>query len=361
MLFTHDIRRNYAYDLIILEKFLGRQVRMKECSRTLNYSMSKIERPIKLQPARVGRRRATALRDASSRVNRRNDENKPPIRKLVSTALKTSSQMERLGSLHDPQDAYDYDLEIYKATRQDEMNDLPLTNYWPYQEVTPSMRFTLIDWLSQIHLKLKMHTETLFLTVSLIDRYLSKNMIPSDCFQLLGCTALFVAMKIEESTVIPISDLVYYSGECFTAEKMKQMEVELICCLNFCLHVPTPTTFLVRFIGYSEADVLTSFLAYYLDEVVLLLPQFIGVKPSLIAASVLCLSRCLLSVFPFWDNALQLYTTYSIEDIEPIVQSLFIELKMNQQLVDSTIKKKFSSPEVEAISSISLPDELVLK
>lgn len=37
------------------------------------------------------------------------------------------------------------------------------------------MRAILIDWLVDVHLKYRMIPETLFITVSLIDKYLEKN------------------------------------------------------------------------------------------------------------------------------------------------------------------------------------------
>lgn len=39
------------------------------------------------------------------------------------------------------------------------------------------MRAILIDWLVDVHLKFKLVDETLFMTVNLIDRYLSVNQI----------------------------------------------------------------------------------------------------------------------------------------------------------------------------------------
>jgi hypothetical protein len=39
------------------------------------------------------------------------------------------------------------------------------------------MRAILIDWLVEVHLKFKLLPETLYLTVNLIDRYLSMTQI----------------------------------------------------------------------------------------------------------------------------------------------------------------------------------------
>ena len=50
----------------------------------------------------------------------------------------------------------------------------PMTNYMDYQkDINPSMREILTDWLIEVHLKFKLLPETLYLTVNLIDRFLS--------------------------------------------------------------------------------------------------------------------------------------------------------------------------------------------
>jgi hypothetical protein len=44
-------------------------------------------------------------------------------------------------------------------------------------KIDETIRSTLVDWLIQIHYNFKLLPETLFLTVNIIDRYLSKNQI----------------------------------------------------------------------------------------------------------------------------------------------------------------------------------------
>lgn len=40
-------------------------------------------------------------------------------------------------------------------------------------DINESMRAILVDWMVEVHLKFKLLSETLFLTVNIIDRYLS--------------------------------------------------------------------------------------------------------------------------------------------------------------------------------------------
>ena len=54
------------------------------------------------------------------------------------------------------------------------------------------MRSVLVDWLVDVHLKAKLHTETLFLAVNILDRYLSETEVSRENLQLTGICALQV-------------------------------------------------------------------------------------------------------------------------------------------------------------------------
>lgn len=58
------------------------------------------------------------------------------------------------------------------------------------------MRSVLVDWLVDVHLKAKLHTETLFLAVNILDRYLCKAEVTREDLQLSGICALLVRTVI---------------------------------------------------------------------------------------------------------------------------------------------------------------------
>lgn len=69
-------------------------------------------------------------------------------------------------------------------------------NYIKQQsDVNEKMRGILIDWLTEVHLKFKLLPETLYLTVSTIDRYLSLSDVHRSKLQLVGVTAMLIACK----------------------------------------------------------------------------------------------------------------------------------------------------------------------
>ena len=65
------------------------------------------------------------------------------------------------------------------------------------------MRAVLIDWLIDVHFRLKMFPQTLFIIVALIDGYLSKKQVKKHELQLVGAATLFTAAKYEETYRVP--------------------------------------------------------------------------------------------------------------------------------------------------------------
>ena len=90
--------------------------------------------------------------------------------------------------------------EIYKYLKSIENSDLPKENYMNsvQDDINEKMRKILLDWLIDVHAKFNLLTETLFLTINIIDRFLSKKSINRKYFQLLGVTALVIACKQNE-------------------------------------------------------------------------------------------------------------------------------------------------------------------
>lgn len=66
------------------------------------------------------------------------------------------------------------------------------------EKVDLKMRVILVDWLVQVHTEFNLLPQTLFMTINLVDRFICRQKIEMNQFQLLGVTALFMASKYEE-------------------------------------------------------------------------------------------------------------------------------------------------------------------
>ena len=65
-------------------------------------------------------------------------------------------------------------------------------NYLDRQsDLNEKMRSILVDWLVEVDLKFKLRPETLFMTVNLIDRFLSREFVDRSKIQLVGISAIF--------------------------------------------------------------------------------------------------------------------------------------------------------------------------
>lgn len=71
----------------------------------------------------------------------------------------------------------------------------PLANYIEtvQKDVTANMRGILVDWLVEVAEEYKLVSDTLFLTISYIDRFLSFNSINRQKLQLLGVSSMLIA------------------------------------------------------------------------------------------------------------------------------------------------------------------------
>lgn len=61
------------------------------------------------------------------------------------------------------------------------------------KDVTANMRGVLVDWLIEVAEEYKLVSDTLFLTISYIDRYLSSNVLNRQRLQLLGVSSMLIA------------------------------------------------------------------------------------------------------------------------------------------------------------------------
>ena len=117
-------------------------------------------------------------------------------------------------------------------------------NYLEYQpEINEKMRAILIDWLIDVNNRFHYKEETLYTTIYIMDRYLSKKVIKRKRFQLLGITSLFIASKLNEIYFRRISDYAFISDNTYTQDEIKIMEEDISKALNFDFLFPSPLSF----------------------------------------------------------------------------------------------------------------------
>ena len=105
----------------------------------------------------------------------------------------------------------------------------PCLNYMEavQQDVNAHMRGILVDWLVEVAQEYKLVSETLFLAVNYIDRFLSCEVAPRRKLQLVGITCMLVAAKYEEIYAPQIEDFCYITDNTYTRDEVLAMEQQV--------------------------------------------------------------------------------------------------------------------------------------
>ncbi|EOA30631.1 hypothetical protein CARUB_v10013768mg [Capsella rubella] len=212
--------------------------------------------------------------------------------------------------------AVEYVQDLYAFYRKMESFSCVPVDYMMHQiDLNDKMRAILIDWLIEVHDKFDLMNETLFLTVNLIDRFLSKQAVMRKKLQLVGLVALLLACKYEEVSVPVVDDLVLISDKAYTREDVLDMEKTMLTTFQFNISLPTQYPFLKRFLKAAQADKKCEVLASFLIELALVDYEMLQFPPSLLAATSVYTAQCTLDGFRQWNSTCEFYCHYSEDQL----------------------------------------------
>jgi hypothetical protein len=95
-------------------------------------------------------------------------------------------------------------------------------------EVKDTSRAFLVEWIIDVHRKFRLMPETLYVTVFLIDQYLSLQQINKSQLHILGVTSLLIATKYEEIYPPELKDLLQVSENKFSRAEVLKMELDML-------------------------------------------------------------------------------------------------------------------------------------
>lgn len=231
---------------------------------------------------------------------------------------------------------------IFDYMRELEIRYKPNPNYIHYQkELRWSYRRILLDWIVEVHNRFQLLPETLYLTVNIIDRFLSKKSIVLSKFQLVGAAALFIAAKYEEINCPSLKDILYMLNNANTKEEIIEAERYIIDSLEFEIGWPGPMSFLRRISKADDYDYEIRTLAKYLLESTIMDSRLISIVPSWLAASSYFLSKVILGNNS-WSLKHVYYSGYTQEQIIPLA-TVILENCREAVHCHKAILKKYSS------------------
>ena len=250
----------------------------------------------------------------------------------------------------------------YNLLLEEERGIKPMPDYTymnRQKEINENMRSILVDWIIDVHFKFGFTDETLFMTISIIDRFLSISQITRTNFQLLGITALMIACKHEEIDLPKIDDFIYITDNAYVKNEVIKMEEEVLSKLNFSFLYPSPIKFFEYLSLHFNFKKKHHMMGKYLMESFLLDVKNAKYKPSIIS------SACTYIVMKFFkmQNYQESYNKkfyvldetfekYSEQNIKECAKDIC-------QFIDNISKtkyhaclKKYSKPEQEKVSTL---------
>ncbi|KAJ0252362.1 Cyclin-B1-1 [Hirschfeldia incana] len=252
--------------------------------------------------------------------------------------------------------AVEYVEDIYRFYKSVESEWRP-TDYMRSQpEINEKMRFILVEWLVDVCVRFELNPETFYLTVNIMDRFLSAKPVPRKELQLVGLSALLMSSKYEEIWPPQVGDLVDIADHAYSAKQVLVMEKTILSALEWYLTVPTHYVFLARFIKASIADQRMENMVHYLAELgVMHYDTTIMFSPSMVAAAAIYAARSALHLVPTWTDTLKHHTGYSETQLMDCAKLLAFQQQQQEGSEGSkkgALRKKYSKEERFAVAMI---------
>jgi len=232
----------------------------------------------------------------------------------------------------DPQRANEYADDIFDLLLTKESHFLLEPDYMEVQaDINAHLRARLIDWLVSVHSWCRLRPKTLFLTVNIIDRYLSAQEVTWERLQLIGIVAVFIAAKCEEVMPPPKArdlacDLAYMTCHAYSKTEIVTMELNVLVTLKFEIAAPTPVDFLARLQRANGCDVGQRLLVHYILELSLLDVRNVRFPPSLLVSAALLVINESLGRRPTWPAAMAHLSCYSESSLQACAAGLRVRL-----------------------------------
>ena len=255
-----------------------------------------------------------------------------------------------------PQIPYEYLNDIYHSLIEEEKN-IPITNsdYIEFQtDINEKMRGILIDWLIEVHNKFGLKEETIFLTVYLIDQYLSKEFTPRSRLQLLGVASLMIACKQEEILVPCVSDLVFVTDNAYTKTEVLEMEKLILKSLDFNIVSPSSLRFFeIISHSFKFSDQMIAFGKYIL-VLMSLNYKMLRYIPSVRA----CTTAYIVMKYYKYTNYTELYERWNLNSDNVVLKECAREtchmMDNLGKLYSKGVNKMFASDKYYGVSNLKL-------
>lgn len=284
-------------------------------------------------------RKSEPLKNVTNKIRKRAEKTAIPLTRMEEVVYK----QQRIGEASQivMVDRYSDDIfEYFSAI------DRPFT--YINDGVSWKMRSLLVDWIIDIHDKLGLCHDTLFLAINLVDRFLCMRSIPGSKLQLVGVSALMIACKYEEVVCPALQTFVLLTEKTLTGEDVRKAEKYMLHTLNYDIKYVSPLNFLRKCSKANNYEISSRVVGKYLLELMTLYEEFLGFKGSIRATAAMYLSRKMTSQDQC-KNLFAMYSGHSKEDIKECFNALVSVISQDIQF--ENIQTKYNSPKFFHVSS----------
>ncbi|KAL9647060.1 hypothetical protein ABK040_016534 [Willaertia magna] len=263
----------------------------------------------------------------STSMNSSNNNSNVKVNVIPSSPIMASPGIDKKDT-NDPQSCVPYVKDIIAHYKSIELKYLPEQNYLNYHKfIRNDDRRNMINLLIQIHHRGRFQNESLYLTVNIMDRFLSVHKdVSVGKLCLVAIASLFIATKYEDLRYLSAKDALKVCGDKYTKDELLRMERLILQSLDFNLTIASIHAFLRRYLKCGQCDSYQINIAMYLAEISLLELSMLKYTPSEVACACVYLSKLFFKADK-WSTVLQYYSGKTQEEIMPCVKELYSILK----------------------------------
>ena len=366
-----DVKKNDNNKIIIDKK----ENKENKTVENLEKKESKLKKEIKSKKDKKEKKDSLKRSQNKENINNQNNENKENTiknKKIKEEKIKAEIDNDEdeikikyfdTSKINNVQIPKEYlNIIYYNLLKEEEkeIKPMPDHNYMSRQnEINEKMRSILVDWIIEVHFKFGFTDETLFMTVSIIDRYLSIAQISRTNFQLLGITALMIACKHEEIDLPKINDFIYITDNAYVKEEVIKMEEMVLSKLNFSFLYPSPIKFFEYLSLHFHFEKKHHMMGKYLMESFLLDVKNMKYKPSIISCACTYIVMKFFKMPNYHDSYSKKFYTldetvgkYSEHNIKECAKDICLYVDNINKTNYKACMKKYSKPEQEKVSII---------
>jgi len=256
-------------------------------------------------------------------------------------------------SIDDVKYVSEYCDDIFAFVLREEMRGCVDADYMSRQpHINRKMRTILVDWVVEVNKKYDFKSETLFLSVNLIDRYMSLATVSRCNLQLVGVTAMLIASKFEEVRLPEVNEFVRITDNAYTQAEVLEMECTMLATIKYKIAVPTVAHVFPHLERANNCHDAQSKFVMYLLELALLETRCLNHLPSHLISAALLLSNELFGRSQPWPEAMVKKSQYEEIVLRPCVQELRGLLEAAPKLAFRNVQRKYASRRYHAVSTM---------